>query len=196
MASAIRDRRPEDGLLGEEGANRPTRSGLTWVIDPLDGTTNFVYGYGSFAVSIALCDDVGSLLGVVHDPLRAETFTAARGRGSSLDGCRLGPLVAAPLAEALIGTGFGYERALRESQGGLLAGLLGEVRDIRRGGSAALDLCGVAAGRLDGYYEAGLEPWDRAAGRAGRSARRAGWSPSTTASSGASDTLVAAPRHH
>ena len=165
IVKALRTRRPEDGLLGEEGTSRAGSSGLTWVIDPLDGTTNFVYGYGSFAVSIALVDAGGPLLGVVHDPLRGETFSAARGLGAHLDGRRLAaPAASGPLSEALLGTGFGYDTELRVAQARLLPTVLGAVRDLRRGGSAALDLCSVASGRLDGYFEAGLAPWDRAAG--------------------------------
>jgi myo-inositol-1(or 4)-monophosphatase len=165
IVEAILAERPKDGVLGEEGGRRAGTSGLCWVIDPLDGTTNFVYGYGSFAVSIALTDAAGALVGVVHDPARQETFAAARGLGACRNGAPI-PSVRepSPLAEALVGTGFAYKRPLRAAQAKLLGSLLPAVRDLRRGGSAALDLCSVACGRLDAYYEAGLEPWDRAAG--------------------------------
>ncbi len=187
VASAIRDRRPEDGLLGEEGANRPTRSGLTWVIDPLDGTTNFVYGYGSFAVSIALRDDVGSLLGVlVHDPLRAETFTAASWPpGSSLDGCRLGPLVAALARRGADRDGLRlgaerrpFARPRAACWRGSSARSATSAAATRRRSTSAASPRGASTATTRPASPPGTVPpasWC--------SARRAGWSPSTTASS-------------
>ncbi len=156
--------RPEDGVLGEEGGASAGRSGLTWVVDPLDGTTNFVYGFPSWSVSIALVGETGALVGAVRDPERRETFSARRGAGAFLGDERLRLGRPPPLAEALVGTGFGYAPELRRAQARLLGTLLPAVRDIRRAGSAALDLCAVACGRLDGFYEAGLNPWDSAAG--------------------------------
>ena len=161
MLAAVR---PDDALLGEEGGARPGTSGLTWVVDPLDGTTNFVYDFPLWSVSVAVVDDAGTVAGAVHHPLGGETFSAARGRGAWLGDRWLEARPAPPLAEALVGTGFAYDAGLRASQARLLATVLPAVRDIRRGGSAALDLCWLAAGRLDGFYEAGLKPWDRAAG--------------------------------
>jgi myo-inositol-1(or 4)-monophosphatase len=164
IVAGITRARPDDAILSEEGSDRAGTSGLTWVIDPLDGTINFVYGFGAWAVSIGVADDRGTLAGAVYDPSRDEMFTAARGHGASLDGHLLGSLQAPPLGEALIGTGFSYAAENRRAQARLLPSVLPRVRDIRRAGSAALDLCYVGAGRLNGYYEAGLHDWDRAAG--------------------------------
>lgn len=155
--------RPEDGLLAEEGSSRDASSGRRWVVDPLDGTTNFLYGFPAWNVSVALEDAGGGLVGVVFDPLRAETFTAIRGQGSSLNGCRLQVGTGDRLDTALVATGFGYDAERRAAQANLLATVLPRVRDIRRAGAAALDLCWLAAGRVDGYYERGLQHWDWAA---------------------------------
>jgi fructose-1,6-bisphosphatase/inositol monophosphatase family enzyme len=157
--------RPDDGILGEEGSTRKGSSGVTWIIDPLDGTTNYLYGIGVFAVSIAAAIDGRSVAGAVLNPLTEEMFVAAEGEGASLNGDEL-RLQAnrRPLAEALVGTGFSYSSRSRAAQARLLPVVLPAVRDIRRAGAAALDLCAVACGRLDGYYEAWLEPWDLAAG--------------------------------
>lgn len=157
--------RPEDGLLAEEGAHREGASGRRWVVDPLDGTTNFLYGIPAFAVSVALEDGEGGAVGVVHDPARDETFTAARGLGARLGGAPIEVSAADELDSALIATGFGYDSDQRRAQAELLVDVLPRVRDIRRAGAAALDLAWLAAGRLDGYYERGLKPWDWAAGR-------------------------------
>ncbi|MEV6972726.1 inositol monophosphatase family protein [Kitasatospora sp. NPDC093806] len=162
-------RRPADGYLGEEGAERPGTSGVRWVVDPLDGTVNYLYGLPSWAVSVAAELDGRAVVGVVYAPARGELFHAVLGRGAHLDG---GPPATRPLAtrpappwgQALIATGFGYLKERRVRQAEVLLALMPEVRDIRRAGAAAVDLCDVAAGRLDGYYERGLAPWDRAAG--------------------------------
>ena len=164
LVQILSDARPGDGLLGEEGAARPSSTGLTWVIDPLDGTVNYLYGLDNFAVSVAAEDETGAVVGVVHDPVTRRTFTAARGHGAHLDGRRLRVRDPVPLEVALLGTGFGYAPDRRARQGAILAGLLPRVRDIRRLGSAALDLCAVAAGTLDAYYEEGIQRWDVAAG--------------------------------
>jgi myo-inositol-1(or 4)-monophosphatase len=156
--------RPDDAILAEEGSSRAGSSPVTWVIDPLDGTTNFVYGYGGFAVSIAAEVDEVVVAGVVHDPIAGETFAATLGGGATLNEQAMTQSDAAALGAALIATGFGYQPAERSAQGRILPYLLPAVRDIRRGGSASLDCCGVGAGRLDGYFEAGLKPWDFAAG--------------------------------
>lgn len=164
IISRIVAERPHDAILAEESGVIEGTSGLTWVVDPLDGTINFVYGFPVFGVSIACRSETAALLGVVHDPTRDETFTSIAGRGAFRDGTRLilrpGPVV----SEALVGTGFSYESKRREAQGRLLAHVLPRVRDVRRAGAAAIDLCWVAAGRLDGFYEAGLAPWDLEAG--------------------------------
>ncbi len=156
--------RPHDAVLAEESGAAGGTSGLTWVVDPLDGTINFVYGFPVFAVSIACRSETGSLVGAVHDPSRRETFSALAGGGAFRDGARLHLGPGPELAEALVGTGFAYDSDRRRAQGLLVAGVLPFVRDIRRAGSAALDLCWVSAGRLDAFYEAGLAPWDLAAG--------------------------------
>jgi myo-inositol-1(or 4)-monophosphatase len=156
--------RPDDGLLGEEGADRTGSTGLRWVIDPLDGTVNYLYGISAWCVSVACEDEQGGLVGAVHDPVHAETFRAARGRGAWLGERRLEVREPIPLARALIATGFAYEAAVRRRQAAVVAALLPRVRDVRRAGSAALDLCAVAAGRVDGYYEDTTQRWDWAAG--------------------------------
>ncbi|WP_406185307.1 inositol monophosphatase family protein [Streptomyces sp. NBC_01006] len=157
-------RRPEDGLLGEEGADVPGTSGVRWVVDPLDGTVNYLYGLPSWSVSIAAEYEGTTVVGVVAAPMRRETYHAVRGGGAWLGGVRLACRAAAPLDQALVGTGFAYLQARKEQQAEVARRVIPRVRDIRRGGSAALDLSDVAAGRLDAYYERGLNPWDLAAG--------------------------------
>lgn len=156
--------RPHDAVLGEEGGERAGTSGVRWVLDPLDGTTNYLYGYPAFAVSVAAEIDGEACVGVVHDAARGETFAAARGRGATVDGHAAAVSSKADLATALVGTGFSYVRDDRVRQAAVLARVLPSVRDVRRAGAAALDLCWVACGRLDGFYERGLQPWDLAAG--------------------------------
>jgi myo-inositol-1(or 4)-monophosphatase len=157
--------RPDDGLLGEEGADAGGTSGRRWVVDPLDGTTNYLYRYRAWAVSVALEDAGGEgLVGVVHDPLNGETFSASRGGGAFLNGEPIAVSGHDELRTALVATGFGYDPEVRRGQAELLLRVLPRVRDVRRAGAAALDLCHVAAGRLDGYYERGIHHWDYAAG--------------------------------
>jgi myo-inositol-1(or 4)-monophosphatase len=155
--------RPDDGLLAEEGSSTEAVSGRRWVVDPLDGTTNFLYGIPAWAVSIALEDTDGSALGLVLDPVRGETFTAIRGRGAACNGDPIRVSGEERLDTALVATGFSYGTQERSAQAAVLAEVIPRVRDIRRVGAAALDLCWVAAGRLDGYYERGLKHWDWAA---------------------------------
>jgi myo-inositol-1(or 4)-monophosphatase len=156
--------RPDDGLVGEEGADRAGTSGVRWVIDPLDGTTNYLYGLPGWGVSIAAEDADGVVAGVVVDAVRAEVYTATRGGGAHRDGAPISCADTTDLATALVGTGFAYDAGRRRAQGDVVAALLPEVRDIRRLGAAAVDLCLVACGRLDAYYERGLAWWDLAAG--------------------------------
>jgi myo-inositol-1(or 4)-monophosphatase len=156
--------RPDDGVLGEEGADVEGTSGLTWVVDPLDGTTNYLFGYPVWSVSVACEDADGGVVAVVHDPPRRETFAAERGAGATLNGRPVHARAPRGLDRALIGTGFAYDPGDRGLQARVLTDLLPRVRDIRRGGSAALDLAWVACGRLDGFYEWGIKHWDRAAG--------------------------------
>jgi len=165
IAGTILGSRPDDAILGEEGgAAGPGTSGVRWVVDPLDGTTNYLYGYPGWAVSIAAEVDGEVAAGVVYDPTHDETFCAVRGEGSWCNGRRLAVRGAPSLALALVGTGFSYDAAARARQGLEVARVLPRVRDVRRAGAASLDLCWVALGRLDAYYERGLQPWDWAAG--------------------------------
>ena len=155
---------PDDAVLGEESGARPGRSGVRWVIDPIDGTVNFVYGIPAYGVSIGAELSGELVAGVVVDVAGDSVYAAARGRGAEGPS---GPLAATTVddpSQALIGTGFSYRPERRRAQADVLTRILPAVRDIRRIGSAALDLCAVAAGRLDGFYELGLEPWDLAAG--------------------------------
>jgi myo-inositol-1(or 4)-monophosphatase len=186
IATSLHRQRPEDAIIAEEGARQEGSTGVRWIVDPLDGTTNYLYAWPAFAVSIAAEVDGLVAVGVVHDPSRNETFAAIRGRGAWLsradagastpdpegawsptlgDGATRLQLGQAPgLGDALVGTGFNYDAALRVQQAEVLTHVLPVVRDIRRAGAAALDLCWVAAERIDGFFEAGLKSWDWAAG--------------------------------
>jgi myo-inositol-1(or 4)-monophosphatase len=162
--------RPDDGVLGEEGSSRPGTSGVRWVVDPIDGTVNFLYGFPAYAVSIAAEVDGRVQAGVVVNVATGEMFTATAGGGaqlSALDGSAQEPLRGSrppSLEQTLVATGFGYRVEDRRAQGAVVAELVTKVRDIRRNGSAALDLCSAAAGRVDAYYELHLNAWDHAAG--------------------------------
>jgi myo-inositol-1(or 4)-monophosphatase len=156
--------RPGDGFLGEEGGDAEGSSGLRWVVDPLDGTINFLFGIPQWAVSIACEDAEGTLAGVIYDPMRDELWTAERDGPALLDGREIHGSGRSDLATTLVATGFGYDAAVREYQAGIVAELLPQVRDIRRFGSAALDLAWTAAGRYDAFYERGVHIWDTAAG--------------------------------
>jgi myo-inositol-1(or 4)-monophosphatase len=171
--------RPEDGIVGEEDqANRSGSSGRVWLVDPLDGTVNYLYGIPAWCVSICCRDEEGALIGVVHDPNRDEVFTAVRGVGAWSGSGPLHVSTAGALEEALVATGFSYGAERRGAQGRWAADLLTRARDLRRFGAAALDLAWTAAGRFDGFYEVGLHPWDYAAGMlivdeaGGRTSRR------------------------
>jgi myo-inositol-1(or 4)-monophosphatase len=164
IADRLLGTRPADGILGEEGADVAGTSGVRWVVDPLDGTTNYLYGFPGFNVSIAAEVDGTAMVGVVYDVVRDELFSAVRGEGATRDGQPIRASTARTLPHALIGTGFSYEPERRRRQAEVLVSVLPQVRDIRRQGAAALDLCSVACGRLDAYYERGLAAWDLAAG--------------------------------
>ena len=171
IRSLILEARPDDGIVGEEDVAHIGTSGLDWVVDPIDGTVNFLYGIPAWAVSIAVVEgaaggDVGgtTLAGVVVNPVNGELFEASAGGGARLAGRDLAVNTGVPLASALVGTGFGYSAERRREQTAVLLELMPHMRDIRRIGSAALDLCALAAGRLDAYYERGLNAWDHAAG--------------------------------
>ncbi len=160
----VRAQRPYDAFLGEEGGAAEGGSGVRWVVDPLDGTTNYLYGLPAFAVSIAV-EVMGTVgVGVVFDPSRAELFTAIAGRGARLNGAPITTSGKDDLGTALVATGFGYDADWRGQQGRVVASVLPRVRDIRRSGSAALDLCALACGRVDAFYERGVGWWDIAAG--------------------------------
>jgi len=185
----LRDARPGDGLLAEEGTARESTTGVRWIADPLDGTTNYLYGFPAFGVSIAAELDGLVVAGAVHDPTHDETFSAALGAGAACNDIAMRIVGPPTLATALIGTGFSYDRERRREQAMVLPRVLPNVRDIRRAGAAALDLCWVGLGRLDAYYEWGLAPWDWAAGSliASEAGARVGRLPD--------DTVVAAPPH-
>ena len=168
ITERLRARRPGDAFLGEEGGESG-RGRVRWIIDPLDGTVNYLYGLADWAVSIAAEVNGTPVAGVVNAPAHDEVFTAISGEGAWLLAGGAAPVVLrcntdVALAQALVATGFGYAAARRSVQGEVVAALLPRVRDIRRGGSAAVDLCSVAAGRVDAFYERGLNHWDYAAG--------------------------------
>jgi myo-inositol-1(or 4)-monophosphatase len=171
IRSMVLDARPDDGILGEEDDAHVGTSGLNWVVDPIDGTVNLLYDIPAWAVSIAVVDGPpdplhwSALAGVVVNPVTGEVFEASRGGGARLGDRELRVNDDVELSRALIGTGFGYAVERRRTQAEVLLQVLPRVRDIRRIGSAALDLSALAAGRLDGgFYERGLNPWDHAAG--------------------------------
>lgn len=172
IVSELRAARPHDGVLGEEGTGIDGTSAVTWVIDPIDGTTNYLYDIPAFAVSIAAtvrdeaayADGRRAIAGAVFNPRTGELFDAWEGGGARLNGSPLAVSGKTDLGTALVGTGFGYTAERRREQAEMVSRLLPRIRDIRRIGSAALDLCNLAAGRLDAYYELGLQPWDYAAG--------------------------------
>jgi len=161
IMDAILAARPDDGIVGEEGANRPSKSGYTWVIDPIDGTVNYFYNLHGWSVSIAIRDSQGVVVGVVYAPTINAMYTAVRGGGSYLNGAKLTANNPVELNRALLATGFHYRAEVRQVEVEQLNKLIDKVRDIRRNGSAAIDICHVAAGLVDGYYEMGLHPWDR-----------------------------------
>lgn len=164
----VRDRlaqlRPGESVLGEEEGGDSALDGLRWVVDPIDGTVNYLYGFPWYAVSLAAQIDGRSVAGAVVEPVSGRVWSASDGGGATLDGRTLRVSASERFDLALIGTGFAYSLPRRKAQAGVVGRLLGEVRDIRRSGSAAMDLCAVAAGWLDGYYELGLNRWDWAAG--------------------------------
>ncbi|MFC0625378.1 inositol monophosphatase family protein [Kribbella deserti] len=156
--------RPEDSFLGEEGDDIHGTSGVRWVVDPIDGTVNYLYDIPTYAVSIAVEVDGTTVAGVVVDAPRGEIFTATLGGGAFLDDQPIQVSGCTELGKALVGTGFGYDAERREVQADVVRTLIAKVRDIRRIGVGAIDLCYVACGRLDAVYERGLNPWDYGAG--------------------------------
>lgn len=168
VVARLEELRPGDGLLAEEGSARASDTGVEWVVDPLDGTVNYLYGLPFWGVSIAARRSTEpadqSLVGVVHAPVLGLTWVGVRGQGSSRDGAPLRGSAATSLDQALVATGFGYDAGRRARQADVVGRVLPRVRDIRRLGSAAVDLCLTAEGVLDAYFEQGLKPWDSAAG--------------------------------
>ena len=170
IRSLLMDARPDDGFFGEESGAEVGSSGLTWIVDPIDGTVNYLYGIPHYAVSIAVVEGEpdpltwSALAGAVINPATDELFTATLGGGAALGGAAIHVAESVDLSQALVATGFSYDSATRAEQGAVIAGLLSTVRDIRRMGTASLDICFVASGRTNAYFERGLSPWDHAAG--------------------------------
>jgi myo-inositol-1(or 4)-monophosphatase len=165
IVSIIRDRHPDHAIVAEEGQGQEGSSLWRWFVDPLDGTTNYAHGYPCFSVSIAAEREGRTVVGMVHDPLHAETFTAVRGEGALLNGTPIRVSTTAELSESLLATGFPYDvRESGENNLDHFGAFIVSAQAVRRAGSAALDLSYVAAGRFDGFWELKLKPWDVAAG--------------------------------
>jgi myo-inositol-1(or 4)-monophosphatase len=164
VIDTIRRARPDDAFLGEESGVRAGSTGVTWVVDPLDGTINYLYGRPEWCVSIAAIVDGAASAAVIYAPCFSELFKATAGNGASCNSARIHVAAQTDLAHALVATGFAYQPEIRALQGRRIAALLPVVRDIRRGGSAALDLAWTACGRVDAFFEETLGPWDVAAG--------------------------------
>ncbi len=188
---ALLQARPDDAVVGEEGDDYPGTSGVRWIVDPIDGTVNFVYGIPQYAVSIAAELDGEVVAGMVLNVATGAEYTATRGGPAYRDGRPIAVRATVPLSERLIGTGFSYDAEQREVQARALVRLLPRIRDIRRFGSCALDLCAVAQGSLDGYVEEGVNLWDHAAG--GLIARAAGARVETAQGVGGRLLVMAAP---
>ncbi len=193
VTTLLAEARPDDGVLGEEGAESAGGSGVRWVVDPIDGTVNFLYGLPQYAVSLAAEVGGQAVAGVVVNAATGVTFDAALGHGARRDGEPIGVRGPTPLAQRLVLTGFSYEAGLRELQARAWVALLPRIRDVRRLGSCALDLCHVAEGAADGYVEEGVHLWDHAAG--GLVAREAGARTWLTTGAGGTELLLCAPAH-
>jgi myo-inositol-1(or 4)-monophosphatase len=164
IRARVLEARPDDSFLGEEGDDIHGSSEVRWVVDPIDGTVNYLYDIPTYAVSIAVEYAGRTVAGVVVDAPRGEVFSASLGGGAFLDGKPIRVSECTDLATALVGTGFGYDATRRSVQAEVVQHLIAKVRDIRRIGVGAIDLCYVACGRLDAVYERGLNPWDYGAG--------------------------------
>ncbi len=168
LVDRILSRRPDDGIVGEEGSDHVGETGVRWILDPIDGTVNYLYGQPSWAVSVAAEIDGVIVVGVVVAPVLGETYVATLGKGARLHDAqgvrtlRVNDPVELPAA--LVATGFGYTKERRTGQARVVAGVVPNVRDVRRLGACSVDLCHVAAGRVDAYYERGPQAWDLAAG--------------------------------
>ncbi|MSV57099.1 MAG: inositol monophosphatase [Actinobacteria bacterium] len=188
--------RPNDSIVGEEGTQIKGTSPLTWFVDPIDGTTNFLYNLSGYAVSIAACLGTDPVAAAVFLPATRELFVAAKGHGAWLGSTPLHVSNCESIETALIATGFSYNSTRRDAQGQRVARLLPQVRDIRRCGAAAADLCFVACGRIDAYFEEGLQPWDLAAGQLIASEAGATVSNFSGGPIVPSEVLVTTPRIH
>jgi myo-inositol-1(or 4)-monophosphatase len=185
--------RPGDAFVGEEGGSAAGGSGVRWIVDPIDGTVNYLYGIPQYAVSIAAEDSGTVVAGVVLDVASGGEYVASLGGGAARNGVPLSVRGPAPMGERLVLTGFNYEESIRRIQAAAVAQLLPQVRDIRRLGSCALDLCHVAEGSADAYVEEGVSIWDHAAG--GLVAREAGATVEVTVGRGGKETVICAPSH-
>jgi myo-inositol-1(or 4)-monophosphatase len=196
IVSRLRESRPNDAIIGEEGANYPGTSGYAWHIDPIDGTTNFVYDLPGWAVSIGVEYHGVAVAGAVYVPVLDELFAAALNAGATLNGTPISPSGLTDIALALVCTGFAYQPESRQSQANRIARIISSIRDIRRLGAASVDCCFVACGRLDGYFEENVKSWDIMAG--GLIAREAGAVSSDFSGAPArpSEFLVATPGIH
>jgi myo-inositol-1(or 4)-monophosphatase len=183
--------RPDDGFVGEEGADVPSGSGVSWIVDPIDGTVNYLYGRPDYAVSIAAAVDGQIVAGVVRSPVPDVEYAATLGGGATRNGVPIRVRSTPPLDQALVATGFSYESHVRARQGRAVARMLPQVRDIRRQGSCALDLCAVGSGQSDGYVEEGAHIWDHAA--AGLVASEAGATFEVWTTTTGRDLVVCAP---
>lgn len=193
IRARLLEARPDDAVLGEEGDDVAGSTGVRWIVDPIDGTVNFLYGLPEYAVSIAAEVDGEVVAGVVHDVAKGHCYRGAAGEGATRDGTPLRVRGPAPLAQRLIATGFSYRAEVREIQAASVTRLLPVVRDVRRHGSCALELCHVAEGALDGYVEEGVNLWDHAAGAF--IARLAGASTIVLRGAAGGDLVVCGPAH-
>lgn len=172
VVETLQSTRPEDAILGEEGTAHSGTTGITWIIDPIDGTVNYLYDLPAYCVSIAACvadstafaDGQRAIAGAVYNPQTDELFVAAQGQGATRNGAQINVNSDVALNTSLVATGFGYTAERRSEQAAILMRVLPKIRDIRRIGTAAYDLCLLASGRVDAYYERGIQPWDYAAG--------------------------------
>jgi myo-inositol-1(or 4)-monophosphatase len=196
IVERLQRERPGDAIVGEEGTDQAGTTGYAWYLDPIDGTTNFVYDLPTWCCSVAVAYDGEMLAGAVYVPALDELFSAGLGHGATLNGAPIAPSATTDLGLALVATGFSYAAEARRAHAETIARLIGSVRDIRRMGSAAIDLCFVAAGRVDAYFEGPLNPWDMAAGDL--IAREAGAITSDFAGNSVrpEQTLAAAPGLH
>jgi myo-inositol-1(or 4)-monophosphatase len=165
VTAGLQSLRPHDGIVGEEGASREGTSGITWHIDPIDGTSNFYFDIPMWAVSIGAVDENGPIAGAVYAPALGDMFTASRGEGATLNGSPISVRNNTLLSDALVCTGYSYRASERERHARRVAKMVTQIRDIRRFGAAAIDLCFVACGRYDAYFEEHLHSWDLIAGQ-------------------------------